>query len=242
MASWVTHLIIADRVLEIFPKLCRHEFCVGNIAPDCNVENEDWTSFTPSREVTHWMTSGRKVAADCDRFLYEYIQKKEIASAQEESFLLGYYAHLITDAEFQRHIRDENRVKATWDRIKLHPELKEKAMGMDENWDSVKVLINGKERMKDIYSIEKDYLDEHPESGYLTEIMGLESFPDYIEYFPQGAIVRKIKVMGYIPQKTVGPYSYIAMSREEYDSFLDRATELVIDAIRVYWDGTGNSN
>lgn len=242
MASWVTHLIIADRVLEIFPELCRHEFCVGNIAPDCNVENEDWTSFTPSREVTHWMTSGRKVAADCDRFLYEYIQKKEIASAQEKAFLLGYYAHLITDAEFQRHIRDENRVKASWDRIKQHSQLKEKAMGMKENWDSVKVLVNREERMKDVYSIEKDYLDEHPDSGYLTEIMGLEFFPDYIEYFPQGAIVRKIKVMGYIPQKTAGPYSYIAMSKEEYDSFLDRATELVIQAIRSYWDGTGNSN
>ena len=37
MATWVTHLIIADRVLEKFPELCRHEFCVGNIAPDCNV-------------------------------------------------------------------------------------------------------------------------------------------------------------------------------------------------------------
>lgn len=117
---------------------------------------------------------------------------------------MGYYAHLITDAEFQRHIRDESRVKASWNRIKQHPELREKAIGMDENWDSVKVLVNREERMKDIYSIEKDYLNKHPDSGYLTEIMGLESFPDYIEYFPQGAIVRKIKVMGYMPQKTVG--------------------------------------
>ncbi len=29
MATWVTHLIIADRVLERIPDLCRHEFCVG---------------------------------------------------------------------------------------------------------------------------------------------------------------------------------------------------------------------
>ena len=72
MASWVTHLMVADRVLEKMALLCRHEFCVGNIAPDCNVENEDWTQFTPSREVTHWMTAGRKVAADCDRFYEEY--------------------------------------------------------------------------------------------------------------------------------------------------------------------------
>jgi len=73
MATWVTHLLIADRVLESIPELCRHEFCVGNIAPDCNIENSDWTAFTPSREITHWMSGSRKVAADCDRFLYENI-------------------------------------------------------------------------------------------------------------------------------------------------------------------------
>ena len=234
MATWVTHLIIADRVLEKTPDLCRHEFCVGNIAPDCNVENEDWTSFTPSREVTHWMTAGRKVSADCDRFLHEYIEKKNISSVQEESFLLGYYAHLITDAEFQRVIRDESRVKASWERIKSCDELREKAIGLPETWDSVKMLINGRERMGDIYSIEREYLDTHPDSGYLTEIIGLETFPDYIDYLPKNAIPRKIKVMGYMPQKIATTYPYVGMSKEEYMSFLDSATELVVNAISTY--------
>lgn len=67
---------------------------------------------------------------------------------------MGYYAHLITDAEFQRYIRDEDRIKASWDRIKLHPELSKQAVGMEETWDSVKKLIGGRERMKDIYAIE----------------------------------------------------------------------------------------
>ena len=235
MATWVTHLIIADRVLEKIPNLCRHEFCVGNIAPDCNVENEDWTNFTPSREVTHWMTAGRKVAADCDRFLHEYIEKKEISSVQEESFLLGYYAHLITDAEFQRVIRDESRVKASWERIKSCDELREKAIGLPETWDSVKMLINGRERMGDIYSLEREYLDTHPDSGYLTEIIGLETFPDYLDYLPKNAIPRKISVMGYMPQKTVTTYPYIGMSKGEYMSFLDNATELVVNAISTYF-------
>ena len=43
MATWVTHLMIADYVLERVPDLCRHEFCVGNIAPDCNIE--EYESF-----------------------------------------------------------------------------------------------------------------------------------------------------------------------------------------------------
>ena len=59
MATLVTHLMIADGVLERLPSLDRHGFCVGNLAPDCNVENEDWTAFTPPREVTHWMQGER---------------------------------------------------------------------------------------------------------------------------------------------------------------------------------------
>ena len=35
MATWITHLMIADGVLERIPSLDRHGFCVGNIAPDC---------------------------------------------------------------------------------------------------------------------------------------------------------------------------------------------------------------
>ena len=27
----------------------------GTTPRRCNVENEDWSAFTPSREVTHWM-------------------------------------------------------------------------------------------------------------------------------------------------------------------------------------------
>ena len=89
MATWVTHLMIADEVIKRIPFLSKHEFLVGNIAPDCNVENEDWTSLTPSREVTHWMTDKRKKASDCDRFLHEYIEMKKDLDIKEESFLMG---------------------------------------------------------------------------------------------------------------------------------------------------------
>ena len=233
MATWVTHLMIADRVLRAMPELDRRGFCVGSIAPDCNVENEDWTQFIPSREITHWMSSDRKVAADCERFYDEYIsgRKHEIDTEQEWSFLLGYYAHLIADAEFQRYIRDTERVASSWTRIKAHPVLACQGNGMPENWDSVKKLINKNERMKDIYTIEAEYLDEHPDAGYLTEILALEDFPDYIDYLPAGAIIRKISVMGYIPKKESGDFPFVAMTREEYSVFLDMATEQIIQGI-----------
>ncbi len=225
--------MIADRVLESIPELDKHGFCVGNIAPDCNVENEDWTQFVPSREVTHWMSNDRKVAADCEKFYDEYIanRKHEIDTNQELSFLLGYYAHLLADAEFQRHIRDTQRVASAWTRIKQHPILSCRANGLPENWDSVKKLIHENERMKDIYTIEAEYLDEHPTSSYLTEILGLKSFPNYIDYLPERAIVRKIGVMGHLPKKELSAFPFVVITREEYSTFLDTAAEQIIQRI-----------
>lgn len=233
MATWVSHLMIADSVLNRFPQLDRHGFCVGNIAPDCNVENEDWSGFVPSREVTHWMSGERKKASDCGRFYKEYIEgrREDIETEEEYSFLLGYWSHLITDAEYQSFIRDEERVAAAWKRIMKYPALNKRASGLEESWDSVKKLIDKNDRMKDIYTIEAEYLEQHPESGYFTEILGLKTFPRYIDYLPEGAIVRKIGVMGYLPRKENGKYPYTAMTKEEYRIFLDRAAGLVIRAI-----------
>ena len=100
MATWVTHMMIADGVLESVSELDRRGFCVGNIAPDCNVENKDWTRFTPSRRITHWMDTERKKASDCKKFYEEYIENRwqDIRSEEEYSFLLGYYSHLMLNS------------------------------------------------------------------------------------------------------------------------------------------------
>ena len=235
MASWVTHLMVADGVLARVPGLDRRGFCVGNIAPDCNVENADWTVFTPSREVTHWMQGERKKASDCDAFRDQYIvdRKEEIQSAEELAFLLGYYAHLITDAAFQAFIRDTERVKAAWRRIKADPELGAASAGMEETWDAIKQLVPKRERMRRIYAIEGEYLRDRPDSGYLTEILALTEFPDYIDYLPTGAIVRKIGVMGYLPKPDETVAGFVTMSREEYRTFVEDTIEIVVEKIRT---------
>ena len=234
MASWVTHLMIADRVMKQCCELDQHGFCVGNIAPDCNVENEDWTCFTPSRAVTHWMSGERKVASDCDSFYEEYIlsHKSELQSREHYSFLLGYYAHLLTDAAFQWFIRDDKRVQDTWKRIHADENLRERAKGYSEDWDSVKKLISKKERMHEIYSMEAEYLRANPTSGYLTEILPLKEFPDYIDYLPHGCITRKISVMGYLPQLDKSLTAPIAISREEFISFTEDTVLLVVSKFR----------
>ena len=231
MATWITHLMIADSILDKFPTLHKRGFCVGNIAPDCNVENEDWTAFTPSREVTHWMQGERKKASDCDAFCEKYItdRRSETKSAEEYAFLLGYYTHLITDAAFQAMIRDEERVKAAWDRIKADKELSVSSTGMEETWDSIKRLVSKRDRMQEIYSMEAKYIRDNPNTGYLTEILPLKEFPDYIDYLPAGAVVRKIGVMGYLPKVGDFTVKYITMSQEEYAAFVKDTICLILE-------------
>lgn len=229
MASWVTHLMIADGILQRFPFLDRRGFCVGSIAPDCNVENADWTAFTPPREVTHWMQGDKKEASDCERFREKMItdRSSQIRSGEEYSFLLGYYAHLLTDAAFQEMTRNADRLRAVWKRIKADCRLAAASYDMEESWDSVKRLIPKRERVHQIHVMEAEYLRDHPDSGYLTEILPLTAFPNYLPDFPEGAIVRKIRVMGYHPRpdRTVGTFHTI--SRKEYAAYVRDTIELV---------------
>jgi len=229
MATWITHLMIADRILEIHPDLHRRGFCVGSIAPDCNVENADWTEFTPSREVTHWMNGPRKIAADCDRFRSEFLlpRLQTAVSDEERAFLLGYYAHLIADAEFQRFIRDDERVRSVWRQIKSDHKLNEAAGGLPETWDSVKRLVPRDDRMREIGLIESEYLNSNPRSGYLTEILPLQSFPDYIDYLPPGSIVRKIGVMGSIPSIERETVRFFSITPDEYEAYVRRTVQLI---------------
>jgi hypothetical protein len=234
MALWVTHLMVADGVLKHLPGLNRRGFCVGNIAPDCNVENEDWTAFIPPKEVTHWMQSDTKKAADCEAFCKEYIWKRrdEVKSEEEYAFLLGYYAHLIVDVAFQVMILDEERVKEVWKRIRAAGRLSTTELGLAETWAAVKSIIPKAEKTAEFAAVEAEYLAKHPDSGYLTEILPLQNFPDYIDYLPKGGIVRKIGVMGGIPVSDKAVDQLITVSKEEYEGFVEDAVQLVLHRFR----------
>jgi len=214
-------MMIADRVLGEVPGLDRRGFCVGSIAPDCNIENEDWTAFTPPREVTHWMSGVWKTDVDCERFWQHCIQGKAFGSEEERSFFLGYYAHLVADAGFQVFARDEERVRAMIARIMARPEMAEKMAGLPADFESVKRAFGKRQRMRDVAAIEYEYLAENPGSGYLTVLRGLTDFPEYVEYLPEGAIVRKIGVMAGLPEP-VEDAEFVFFTREEYADFVER--------------------
>lgn len=117
MAFWVTHLMIADKILKIIPQLDRRGFAVGNIAPDCNIPNSDWSAFTPPKKVTHFMSGETKQLSDSDSFAEKYLINRKAISNEQYSFLLGYYTHLVVDAMFYDMIHNEERLKNALHRV-----------------------------------------------------------------------------------------------------------------------------
>lgn len=50
MATWMTHLRVAESVIQTL-NIPKRMFLVGNIAPDCGVPNEDLTAYVPPKKI-----------------------------------------------------------------------------------------------------------------------------------------------------------------------------------------------
>lgn len=235
MANWITHERVADILLARGLDLDRTGFCVGNVAPDCNVENEDWTSFTPPREITHWMKGEKKTLEDSEDFFDQKVRRRRFSGEEEKAFLLGYYSHLVTDALFQRFLREERRVRESYERLKAIPAYGEKLAGRSETWETQKAVFGKRRVFQDIICQEWGYLKEHPESGYLTVLPRVRDFPDYLGIFPPGAIVRKLRLMPAMCQpcqpeeRAVPEEGLLFFPREVYEGFLEETAEYVMD-------------
>ena len=99
MATWLTHMRIAEFFMNIDSQLNCIDFLVGNIAPDCGVPDKDWKTFTPERRITHWLLNGNKI--DAENFKETYVVKND----RGFSFYLGYYFHLLTDIAFSQYFK-----------------------------------------------------------------------------------------------------------------------------------------
>lgn len=228
MANWITHTILAQRLLAQGLSLDETGFVVGNIAPDCNQENEDWTSFTPPRELTHWMTSGNKLSADHQAFFDAHITGRQFSDRQEYSFLLGYYAHLVTDACYQAFVRAPSRVAACFSRLKANEHTACQIAGMPETFDTLKGVFGRKMLFQDISVLENNWLFTHPDNLYDRVLRKTTSFPDYLSMFPQGAYSRKIAVMTGEVTRTYPEEDLLFFTKEEWHAFLTETEELLV--------------
>ena len=230
MANWITHTILADRLLKRGIALDKRGFCLGNIAPDCNVENEDWTAFTPPREVTHWMRGGKETA-DYEGFYSKHIADRNITDPQELAFLYGYYCHLVTDAQYQIFVRDPVRLADCFARLRTDDELANQIAALPETFDALKAHFGRRRLFRDIAVLENNYAATHPHCSWNTVLRTTEAFPDYLSDFPSGAVTRKLKVMVF-PPDPVMPETGLFFTREEYNAFLDNTEDLLLQHLK----------
>lgn len=101
MASWLTHLRIAEKIKQKVDGIDFPYFIIGSIAPDSGIPDESQRNYTPSKEVTHLRYEKGDSSFDMDEaaFFNNYLipEKLMTRSDSTRSFLWGYYFHLIAD-------------------------------------------------------------------------------------------------------------------------------------------------
>lgn len=225
MPGWITHTIITDTLLRRLPAFDARGFCIGSIAPDCNIENADWTAFTPPREVTHFMRGKSKLTADYDGFWALNVAGRTFASAEEYAFLCGYYAHLVTDVAFQQFSHSDAHVAAMFARVKAEPSLAAQVAGQPETFATLKAAFGRDRLFAGIVHYEAQYLADHPGASYLTILRQTTAFPDYLDFLPPGAIPRKIGIMAVLPEGTAADAIFFPPA--EYARFLDQTSSAI---------------
>lgn len=144
--------------------------------------------------------------------------------------LLG--KHLITDVEFQRFVRDEQRVKNAYKRIKSNDNLREKIVGYSEDFDTLKSVFGKNNVFNDIRVQETNYIKININSGYNTVLRNIEDFPDYLDFFPQGAIIRKIRIMAVEHESEINQQELIFFPKQEFEEFINETSNIIYELMK----------
>ncbi|HEU0291557.1 MAG TPA: hypothetical protein VFR47_02410 [Anaerolineales bacterium] len=171
MGTWISHLRIAETLLEHFPDLDEVTFTFGNLSPDSGIPNADWTEFDPPKEVTHFLHRGDGEHAIHDlEFYQQYLANiKPEDDRKLYSFRLGYFFHLICDILWARRI-----VTTTKREFKeLFDQDRRKAVGIVKD---------------DWYGLDQLYVRDHPESSFWRMIMANPDPPSYLPFVKNEAL------------------------------------------------------
>ena len=215
MASWMVHLRIADRLLEHWPDLDAAAFVMGNIAPDSGVPNEDWTRFDPPKTVSHFKGYPDPPGTFCAAYFNDEI--KRTCSRREYAFFLGYYVHLLTDAEWVSEVLAPL--------LRTHPG--EAAADRDG------LLRAAKE---DWYDLDFLYLEQHPEFRAFSIYENAVNFENvFMDIFRRDAFEnRRRYICGFYRGNEHGDLhkAYVYLTPEQAEDFVEKTVEKLRRIIR----------
>ena len=221
MASWMVHLRVADKILDRIESLDKSAFVLGNIAPDSGVPNEDWSSFDPPGNVTHFRTRPEeKTFIDIDKYVREFFTDEKIKNYtnREYSFFLGYYTHLLTDIEWIKMVHSEG--------VSEENAKKENMSYIDFVWKN----------KKDWYDLDFLYLEEHPQFRAFHIYEDAEDIKNvFMDAFSEDAFEnRREYICGYYRSDNHGDLhrNYQYLTKERSDRFVEETVEIIMNIIR----------
>lgn len=215
MATWMAHLRIAEKLLEIYPGLDRKSFLVGNIGPDAGVPNEDYSEFSPPKTISHWYDAEGNV--DAEDFYRKYLADTSGYSKEELSFYLGYYVHLLSDIEWR----------------KLYEKKLEEPLYKDNLAKDPRFIWTIKE---DWYGQDSVYLMEHPDNVFHKDFVNIREFPNkFLDFFPAEAFTISVKRIthGYLTAVEDPSREFKYLTKQEMNAYIAEATEAIKEVLGV---------
>jgi hypothetical protein len=171
MGTWISHLRIAENLLQHFPGLDEVTFTFGNLSPDSGVPNEDWTAFDPPKEVTHFLQNGDGEHAIHDLVYYQkyLVGIKPKDNIKCYSFRLGYFFHLICDIMWAKRVwaATQGQFKPLFDK-----DFKKAVSLVKDDW----------------YGLDQLYVRDHPEHIFWRVIMNNPYPPSYLPFVKNEAL------------------------------------------------------
>jgi hypothetical protein len=210
MASWIVHLRVAENLLREVPALDESQFAVGNIAPDSGIPDEKWENFSLHR-LSHWVHRCHRSCRDLDLYR-QYLQPLDPApDVNENSFLWGYFFHLLTDNLWTIQIgRPTHEHHAA-------------------QFDADKNFIW--EVKKDWYGLDFLYLREHPDNLFSRVFLHADYEGSDHEFMPAEAIRQRVAYIKQYYQRAddqireMCARPFIYLSKNEMDFFVKETSE-----------------
>lgn len=209
MATWIAHLRVAEKLLAIYKDLDKESFLVGNIGPDSGVPNEDWSSFTPPKKISHWENEAGTI--DAEDFKKRYLSNIKEYTNQELSFVLGYYVHLLSDIQWSKYLLKRKDDPLYRDNL-----------AKDKNF--IWVIKD------DWYGQDHLYLRENKQNVFYDIFAKIKEFPNtYFDFFPSEAFTRQVNYISnyYLHCKENVDRDFIYFTKEEMDGYVAAAYDAV---------------
>lgn len=209
MATWLTHLRVAQKIAQAIDIPDMTAFYVGSIAPDSGRMINNFT-YIPTKDVSHWKREGvtyEQRFEDNAEFYNKYCENE--TDPFKRSLFLGYYAHILTDTVYVRDV--------------IHPYMH--LHGMDFWRANITDIRNG------WYQIDFRFLEDNKDFEPLETLKTVERFDNvYFDYFTKDDITERIlyAVHLYENGKADRSVPLLTHNEQEAESLIDLMTETVL--------------